>query len=114
MNGERHSQAKLTEEQVVQIRERNAAGEIQRVLADEFGVSKATISHIVTGRNWAHLEGAREARRIGSSTHCKHGHEWTEENTYVRKDGYRMCRACGKDSAVRRSERLVTSAKEAA
>lgn len=27
-------------------------------------------------------------------THCPRGHEFTEENTYIRPDGYRECRAC--------------------
>jgi len=27
-------------------------------------------------------------------THCKHGHEFTEENTYVDRRGKRGCRAC--------------------
>ena len=31
-------------------------------------------------------------------THCKHGHEWNEENTYVRPDtGTRQCRQCKRD-----------------
>lgn len=25
---------------------------------------------------------------------CVYGHPWTEENTYIRKDGTRQCRAC--------------------
>lgn len=29
-------------------------------------------------------------------THCKRGHEFTPENTYVPKDGGRHCRACRK------------------
>ena len=29
-------------------------------------------------------------------THCKRGHEYTEENTYVHPDGTRSCRACRK------------------
>ena len=29
------------------------------------------------------------------TTHCRRGHEWTEENTYLRPDGDgRQCRAC--------------------
>jgi len=27
-------------------------------------------------------------------THCKHGHEFTDENTYVRPDGYKECIIC--------------------
>jgi HNH endonuclease/NUMOD4 motif len=27
-------------------------------------------------------------------THCKHGHEYTKENTIVRRDNTRACRAC--------------------
>lgn len=29
-------------------------------------------------------------------THCKYGHPFTPENTYVRKNGHRQCRACGR------------------
>lgn len=29
-------------------------------------------------------------------THCLHGHEFTPENTYVRKDGHRQCKACAR------------------
>ena len=27
-------------------------------------------------------------------THCPHGHAYTDENTYIKSDGARMCRAC--------------------
>lgn len=30
-----------------------------------------------------------------SKTHCPHGHEYTLENTRIRKDGHRDCKACG-------------------
>lgn len=30
-------------------------------------------------------------------THCKYGHEFTDENTYVRPDGSRQCRTCGRE-----------------
>lgn len=29
-------------------------------------------------------------------TRCRNGHPWTPENTYIRRDGYRDCRACAK------------------
>lgn len=31
-----------------------------------------------------------------AQTHCVHGHEFTPENTYVYKTGFRQCRACHK------------------
>ena len=31
-------------------------------------------------------------------THCKRGHEFTEENTYLYPDGRRNCRACKRES----------------
>jgi hypothetical protein len=35
-------------------------------------------------------------------THCKHGHEFTTKNTYVRPYGGRSCRTCGREEARRR------------
>lgn len=31
---------------------------------------------------------------IANKTHCKHGHEFTPENTHIRADGGRVCKAC--------------------
>lgn len=31
-------------------------------------------------------------------THCKHGHEWTPENTGVRASGARLCLTCSRKS----------------
>jgi hypothetical protein len=43
-----------------------------------------------------HLENVR--RGVGNQnlnkTHCKHGHEFTEVNTYIRPEGKRNCRTC--------------------
>ena len=37
----------------------------------------------------------REPRRwVGQTTHCKQGHEFTPENTYIMPQGRRQCRAC--------------------
>lgn len=54
--GERHSQAKLTEAQVREIRSRVAAGEVQRRLAAEYGVNVATVCNIVNRKIWAHVD----------------------------------------------------------
>lgn len=49
--GERNGQAKLTKEQVVQVRLRYALGGVtQKQIAAEFGVTQAAISMILTGR----------------------------------------------------------------
>ena len=54
--GQRHSSAKLTETQVLEIRSRLASGRAkQRELAIEYGVSHGLIAHIAVGRNWKHL-----------------------------------------------------------
>lgn len=29
-----------------------------------------------------------------ADTHCRRGHEWTPENTYIDPRGYRQCRTC--------------------
>lgn len=51
--GEAHPMAKLTWEQVVQIRSRYAAGGItQTELAATFGTHKGTVSGIVRGKSW--------------------------------------------------------------
>lgn len=49
------------------------------------------------------LENIRRAPQV-SGAYCKHGHERTPENTYVRKDrpGYRHCRVCAREAKRRR------------
>lgn len=37
------------------------------------------------------------AHRRAAATHCKHGHEYDEKNTGRDPDGYRRCRACGRE-----------------
>ncbi len=50
--GERNPRAKLTAEQVIEIRRRYAEGETQTKLGMEYGVSQAAIGYIVRGEHW--------------------------------------------------------------
>ena len=51
--GEQHPNAKLTREQVLQIRkEIRVPGTSRAWLARKFGVSRTTVDNIVSGRTW--------------------------------------------------------------
>lgn len=39
-----------------------------------------------------------------AQTHCIHGHEFDERNTYIKANGCRYCRECGRLHAARRRE----------
>lgn len=41
------------------------------------------------------------SRRKLTQDHCKHGHEFTSENTYVDKRGWRQCIACRNAATLR-------------
>ena len=53
--GERHGNAKLTEDDIRKIRERRANGDILRVLAADFHVHFGTISKICLQKYWNHV-----------------------------------------------------------
>lgn len=53
--GTRHSQVKLTEENIHEIRRRLLAGETQKTIAEHFHVDQSTISNIATGETWQHV-----------------------------------------------------------
>ena len=40
------------------------------------------------------LRGYSSGARSVRNGHCKYGHPWTIENTYINKKGHRCCRAC--------------------
>ena len=61
VKGERVGGAKLSEDQVAQIRSRYKAGETQRALAAEFGMHQSSLSLLISGKNWKHVE---QGRRI--------------------------------------------------
>lgn len=54
-HGQQHPSAKLTDSVVITIRRRAAAGETQRALAREFGVSQPAVGQLVNRRTWKHL-----------------------------------------------------------
>ena len=53
--GEADPQAKLTENDVREIRRRRGSGETQILLAGEYKVSRSTIGSIVNRINWKHV-----------------------------------------------------------
>jgi len=53
--GELSIHAKFTDEQVLEIRRRCFAGEMQKYVAADFGVGQSQISAIVRGDKWKHL-----------------------------------------------------------
>lgn len=61
LQGEQHGNAKLTESQVVEIRNRYAAGEKSADLAIEFGVLRTHITDICAFRVWKRAGGSKTA-----------------------------------------------------
>jgi CENP-B N-terminal DNA-binding domain len=55
ISGSKHVESKLTEPQVIAIRQRVTKGEVQRSLAKEYGVCPATICDIVSKKKWRHV-----------------------------------------------------------
>lgn len=55
IKGSRHPSAKLTEADIPIIRQRLAAGELQRVIGAEFGVHQVVIGKIANGKTWRHV-----------------------------------------------------------
>lgn len=57
--GTSHSQAKLDDETVVNIRRRVAAGEKQSDVAKDLGISQSNVSYVANGKRWSHVAGGR-------------------------------------------------------
>jgi len=53
--GSKHSQAKLTEEQVLAIRKAVADGTKQNVIAEQYGIGTGHVSFIVNRKLWSHI-----------------------------------------------------------
>ena len=50
--GNRRGNPKLTQEQADEIRERVAGGEMRKALAEEFGITRQTVTEILAGRTY--------------------------------------------------------------
>lgn len=53
--GEKHPKAKLTEADVLAIREKRSAGVSYGKLAKEYGVCKKTVMDVASGKHWSYL-----------------------------------------------------------
>ena len=53
--GSKHGLAKLTEKDIPVIWQRLKNGEVQRIIALDYGVHQVTISRIKTGKDWSHV-----------------------------------------------------------
>jgi len=45
-------------------------------------------------------------RKMDKGNYCKYGHEFTPENTYIRKQGWRVCRICNANRCKKYSTKL--------
>lgn len=55
LRGSKHNMAKLTDEDVAEIRRLRASGWKQEQLAQKFGIKQPTVSNILSGRSWGWL-----------------------------------------------------------
>ncbi len=64
--GEQHPAAKLTEENVREIKRRYSCGESMVVIAKDMSVSRETIRRAINGENWGHLAALAAGDRGGA------------------------------------------------
>src|SRR5690606_13169392 len=61
--GERHAAARLTELDVVALREAFARGVNRRILAERYGIAPGTVNDIAAGRKWPNAAGPTTTHR---------------------------------------------------
>lgn len=89
--GEKSGMAKLTAEQVRQIKQRAVAGELYHDIAHDFGISAGHVSQVARGNRRACDGGPScPSRDNRDRTHCPHGHPLDG----LRPNGHRYCKTC--------------------
>jgi hypothetical protein len=63
LRGERHGNAKLTADQVGEIKRLLADRVLQREIAERFGISESNLWQINTGKTWSHVAARKEQPR---------------------------------------------------
>ncbi len=53
------------------------------------------------------LRGEGPTSKQARQTHCKRGHEFTEENTWATKSGMRHCRICSRERTYKANQRRI-------
>lgn len=91
------------EERTARMGEMYADGRMVKEIAAEMGLSTFTVRLSLRGLvDDARVKGSPRWRQ--PTTHCKWGHEYTPENTYVQPStGGRQCLACRRERKARRA-----------
>lgn len=63
-HGERHSQAKLNDEAILDIRKRLFYGETQVSIAKHYGLCQSTISLVANRKRWSHIASSENGRVV--------------------------------------------------
>lgn len=76
-----------------------------------------TYDQVMAKTRYTFTGGVRKAietrvRNQHNATHCRHGHEWTPENTAITPQGWKRCRAChrAKMKRLNDNKRLIAAA----
>jgi plasmid maintenance system antidote protein VapI len=83
VRGSSNTQAVLTEDQVLQIRNLSASGMTDTAIATQFGVNRASITYIVQGKTWTHVSGPIQTEKNRNSS-LKRGRFTAEQTESIR------------------------------
>lgn len=103
--GEDRANSLLTWKIVNEIRAMSHAGVPTSAIAQRFSINTWHVRRVVTGADWK--DESYSPPPVVQATHCKRGHEFTPENTYLSPSGdYRTCRECLRTTARKRWEAI--------